>query len=239
MVVRTIEDVDNFSEIRISYFDERGKTEERKKFLKKVYFFDCTCVRCMDPNSNAKFASLKCKSCPGWVHEDKMICSNCNQTLKLNKEEMTIVEKYKNGTLPKLEPTMSTKEVRSILEKFIKVFHFFHQMSGQFESAFGFSKIASQYQKRNHETMLLLLEIMKLWLNHNSGHLPQYHKAFAFEHFKISKNCIELKLYDEAKYHLKKAEETIKITFGEDHPYMKECQQRKMELLLCASLSLK
>ena len=44
MVVRTIEDVDNFSEIRISYFDERGKTEERKKFLKKVYFFDCTCV---------------------------------------------------------------------------------------------------------------------------------------------------------------------------------------------------
>ena len=238
MVVRAIEDVDNFSEIRISYFDEREKTEERKNYLKKVYFFDCKCVRCEDPNSDAKFASLKCKSCPGWVHEDTMICSSCNQTLKLTDEEMIIVEWYKNGNLTMFEPTMTTKEIKYNLEKFIKVFHVFHQIFGQCNKVLEFSKIISQYQKRNHETMSLVLEIVKLWLNHCSGHLPQYHKVFAFDYTKISRNCIELKLFDEAKNHLKKAEETIKITFGEDHPYMKECQQRKTELQ-CASLSLK
>ena len=182
-------------------------------------------MRCEDPNSDAKYASLKCKSCPGWVHEKTMICSSCHQTLKLNDEEMIIVEEYRNGTLPKFEPTMTTKEIRSILEKFNKVFHIFHEIFRPLNKVFEFTKIASQYQNGDHETMLLILEIRKLRLNHNYGHLPQYRQDFGFHHFKISCNCFELGLIDEAEFHLKKAEEIMKVAFGEEHPYVKECQK--------------
>ena len=238
LVVRTIEDVKNFSDLRISYFDARERTAERKNYLKRTYSFDCKCVRCEDPNSDAKYASLKCKSCPGWVHEKTMICSSCHQTLKLNDEEMIIVEKYRNGTLPKFEPTMTTKEIRLILEKLIKVFHVFHEIFTPLNKVFEFPKIVSKYQNGDHETMLLILEIRKLRLNHNYGHLPQYRQDFGFHHFKISCNCFELGLIDEAEFHLKKAEEIMKVAFGEEHPYVKECQKHKVERQI-ACLSLK
>ena len=106
MFVRTIEDVENFSEIRISYLDITEKTVERKKRLKELYFFDCKCLRCEDPNSDAKHTSLKCKSCPGWVNENTRICSGCHQKLKLSNEELTIIEKYKYGALPEFKTTM-------------------------------------------------------------------------------------------------------------------------------------
>ena len=227
MVVRTIEDVEDFSDIRICYINKTEKTLERKKLLKKHYFFDCKCLRCVDPNSDAKHTSLKCKSCLGWVNEKTKICSGCHQKLMLSDEELTIVEKYKNGTLPKFEPTMTTKEIRFMLEKYVKIFHGFHEIFKQCGEVVP-----------NCENMLLALELRKLVLNYFSGHLPNNHLDFVFHHCEISKACMLLKLFDEAEFHLKKAEEICKMTYGEDHPYMQECQERKM-LLQFARVALK
>ena len=236
MIVRTIEDVNQYSDIRISCFYMIEKTHERKKYLQEHYFFDCKCVRCEDPKSDAKYSSLKCKFCSGWVPESTKICSSCNQRLKLNQEELTIVEKYKNDTLTKFEPT--NEEIRSDLEKLTKVFHVFHEIFRYPEELFVFPKGVSPIQNGNHNDMLLLLEVRKLRMNHRSAYIPQYYQDFVFDHSEISNTCISLKLFDEAKSHLKKAEEIIKVVYGEDHPYMRDCQKRKMELL-CACLSLK
>ena len=243
MVVRAIEDVENLSEIRISYFDTRAigdKTHERRKYLRENYFFDCNCARCEDPNSDAKFASLKCKSCPGWVHESTKICSSCHQTLKLIDEELNIVEKYKNGTLPKFEPTMTIKEIKSLLEKYTKIFHGFHKIFTQCVEVVLKSPIfALQCQKKDYDADLLWLELRKLWLNYSYGFLPKYHQDFVFFHCSISEACLALKLFDEAEFHLKKAEEICKMAYGKDHPYMQECQERKMRLQFARVLALK
>ena len=240
IVVRTIEDVENFSDLRITYFDPRGKTHERRKYLRENYFFDCNCARCEDPNSDAKFASLKCKSCPGWVHESTKICSSCHQTLKLIDEELNIVEKYKNGTLPKFEPTMTIKEIKSLLEKYTKIFHGFHKIFKQCVEVVLKSPIfALQCQKKDYDADLLWLELRKLWLNYSYGFLPKYHQDFVFFHCSISEACLALKLFDEAEFHLKKAEEICKMAYGKDHPYMQECQERKMRLQFARVLALK
>ena len=240
MVVRAIEDVENLSEIRISYFDAYEKTQERRKVLKEKYFFDCKCVRCEDPNSDAKFSSLKCESCSGWVHESTKICSSCHQTLKLNDEEITIVEKYKNGTLPKVTPTMNVKEIRSILESYVKIFHRFHEIFRQcVDVVLDSPTFELEVKKKDHGAMLLVLEIVKLQLNHSSGHLPPYHEGFVFHHREIFDTCGALKLFDEAEFHLKKAEVICEVAYGKDHPYMQECQKRRMELQLFRALSLK
>ena len=238
MVVRAIEDVENLSEIRISYFDAYEKTYERRKYLREKYFFYCKCVRCEDPNSDAKFASLKCKSCPGWVHESTKICSSCHQTLKLNDEELTIVEKHKIGTLPKFGATMTIKEIRSTLEKYIKIFHAYHEIFRRPEDMFqlGYWQIVSQAQ--NHQTMQLLLEIRKLTLNHLSGHILQWHSAIGHQNILVSEVYLALKLFDKAEFHLQKAEEIIKVVYGEDNPWMQECHKLKM-LLLISRVALK
>ena len=176
MVIRTIEDVEDFSEIRISYLDGRKKTAERKALLQKNYFFNCKCVKCENPNSDAKFSSLKCNNCPGWVHGSTNICSSCFQKLKLRDEELIIVEKYKNDTLPKCDPNMTIKEIKSTFEKYIKTFHAFHEIFKEPEEVFAFPKIVSQSQKGSHDALLLALEIRKLKLDHHSAHLPQYNR---------------------------------------------------------------
>ena len=232
MVVRTMQDVKNLSDIRISYIDVLTKTHERKMILKEKYFFDCKCLRCEDPNSDAKFSSLKCKTCSSWVYECSMICSSCNQKLKLSDEELSIVEKFKNGTLPKFEPTMTIKEIKYILEKYIKIFHVCHEIFKKPEILFEFSKSFLQSLKGSHDYMLLVLEIRKLKLNHHSAHLPQLHCEIGQLNLHISDACFALKLFDKAEFHLKKAEELIKVVYGEDHPWMQKCQRLRMELLI-------
>ena len=86
--------------------------------------------------------------------------------------------------------------------------------------------------KGDHDTRLLGLEMFKLQLNYSSGYLPQYHESFVFHHRDISDACFELRLFDECEFHLKKAEEIWKVAYGKDHPYMQECQKRKMVLQL-------
>ena len=231
MVVRTIEDVENFSEIRICYIDKTEKTHNRRKLLKEHYFFDCKCLRCEDPNSDAKHTSLKCKSCPGWVNESTKICSGCHQKLKLSDEELTIVEKYKNGTLQKFEPTITIKDIRSILAKYVEIFHEFHEIFKQCVEVMENHPIfASPFQKRDRDANMLLLELMKLKLNHSSGHLPQYCQAFVFMHKSTADACFFLRLFDEAESHLKKAEEICKVAFGGDHPEIQKFQMNKMVL---------
>ena len=221
MIVRTIHEVENFSDVRISYIDVTKKTQDRKKVLKEHYFFDCKCLRCEDANHDAKHTSLKCKNCPGWVYEKTKICSWCHTSLKLSEEDLTIIEHYKNGTLSNVEPTMSINEIRYSIQKYVNIFHGFHDIFFQL-----FSKFPNLALKnKNREYLLLVLELKKLSINYYSGHLPQFDEGFVFHQSGIAKICIELMLFEEAEFHLKKAEEICKVAYGKDHPYMLECQK--------------
>ena len=132
---------------------------------------------------------------------------------------------------------MTIKEIRSILEKYIKIFHVCHQIFRQPESVFEFPTIVSQSRKGSHDAMLLVLEIRKLKLDHHSAHLPKFHGEIGHLNLLTSNAYFGLKMFDKAKFHLTMAEEIMKVVYGEDHPWMQECQKLKMKLLLsCVSL---
>ena len=61
LVVRTIENVDDFSQLRISYLPNLfEKTESRRQKLMQDYFFLCQCSRCQDQSSDLMKSSLNC-----------------------------------------------------------------------------------------------------------------------------------------------------------------------------------
>ena len=125
---------------------------------------------------------------------------------------------------------MTIKEIRSILEKYTNIFHVCHEIFKLPESVFEFPTIVSQCQKGSHDALLLVLEIRKLKLDHHSAHLPQYHQNFGHLNILTSDAYFALQLFDKSEFHLKKAEEIMKVVYGEDHLYMQECQKWKLEL---------
>ena len=70
VVVRTIDNVKDFSDIRISYLKVLyANTEIRRKKLLESHYFLCECPKCLDEKSDDLKNSLKCGSanCSGCV----------------------------------------------------------------------------------------------------------------------------------------------------------------------------
>ena len=70
VVVRTIDNVKDFSDIRISYLKVLyASTEIRRKKLLESHYFLCECSKCLDEKSDDLKNSLKCGSanCSGCV----------------------------------------------------------------------------------------------------------------------------------------------------------------------------
>ena len=70
VVVRTIDNVKDFSDIRISYLKVLyASTEIRRKKLLESHYFLCECPKCLDEKSDDLKNSLKCgaTNCSGCV----------------------------------------------------------------------------------------------------------------------------------------------------------------------------
>ena len=59
--LRTIDQVDDFSDLRISYIPKLfERTEERRQRLMKNYYFLCECPKCLDVIGDQVKSSIKC-----------------------------------------------------------------------------------------------------------------------------------------------------------------------------------
>ena len=70
MIIRTIENVNDFSDIRHSYLKNlSASTKKRQEKLLQDHYFLCECTRCLDTKSDELKNSLKCGSanCSGCV----------------------------------------------------------------------------------------------------------------------------------------------------------------------------
>lgn len=76
--IRLIEDIPelNWDKIRISYIDPVDLPEVRKADLKKNYYFDCDCEKCVDETIRPKMLAMACPNsstdCDGFSKFDKL-----------------------------------------------------------------------------------------------------------------------------------------------------------------------
>ena len=91
MVIRTIENVGDFSDIRHSYLKNlTASTRKRREKLLQDHYFFCECTGCMDTNSDNLKNSLKCSSCKGCIPVKSGVCTECGQ-----KVEQSKIDKYR------------------------------------------------------------------------------------------------------------------------------------------------
>ena len=68
-IVRTLEDVNSFDDIRFAYFmNGPDTTETRRKEIKRCYFYECDCERCQDVEADKLKSSISCTNCSGIMH---------------------------------------------------------------------------------------------------------------------------------------------------------------------------
>ena len=91
LVIRTIQNVDCFSKIRISYFSNIWETtQNRREYLQSNYYFYCECPNCIDEMADFLKSSLKCDKCDGCVPRCTRICVDCKNEFF----PQDILEKY-------------------------------------------------------------------------------------------------------------------------------------------------
>ena len=229
--------IPTFSDLRVSYIGLEGvgaTSEERKKKLKDRYNFDCKCTKCEDPNSDAKLMSLKCKKCSGWVNEKTKICADCNHKIEFSGEEMSIIEKFKNGTLPLPTLAMGTDEVGPLFKKYARIFHPFNKLFGKETFDPGSSKLFCEFRERDRSASKLLLEIGKMRSIHLQEHEPKYSFFIPNIERDIGLAYCNLDLFDEALMHFQKAEIVCKIGIGGSagKDFLATIEELKMEALM-------
>ena len=80
MIIQTIDNVEDFSDLRISYLLKLYEnTSRRRQKLLKEYYFLCQCSRCLDFESDQLKSSVLCSDClTGCVPIKTGICLDCN-----------------------------------------------------------------------------------------------------------------------------------------------------------------
>ena len=68
MTIRAIDDIEDFSDVRVSYISILSeKTEVRRTQLSSHYFFLCECKNCSNGSQDILKSSLNCLNCGGCV----------------------------------------------------------------------------------------------------------------------------------------------------------------------------
>ena len=84
MIVRAIEDVDDFNDLSISYIPNLSvSTKKRRQDLLNEYYFHCECSKCQDVDSDIKKSSIICPDCSHCAPTSTGKCSDCQ--VKLSK----------------------------------------------------------------------------------------------------------------------------------------------------------
>ena len=85
MILRTLDNVTDFSSLRIAYTRLIGTIEDRRKDLIEQYYFFCDCIKCNDIESDRLKTSLICShlECRGCVPGKSTQCGNFRNLLSL------------------------------------------------------------------------------------------------------------------------------------------------------------
>ena len=226
MIVRAIENVDSFENIRITYLSKLFEsTYERQKTLSENYFFDCDCSRCQDQNTDQFKSSLICSKCQNCVPYSTKKCCQC-KTDKDSKE----LEKFMN-LKTKLTPLIDTSNNDEIeFSQFEQLYTIADKVFHPFDEYYIvlLNILWDNYwAEKNIEKCLEI--IPKLMMNYYHNY-PKYFPIIGFKEITYAYLCKASNSLEEARSHIGKAEEILQVSLGEDHPRMEALRTFKKSL---------
>jgi len=207
LIVRTIEDVENISDIRVSYTNLLDNTEKRRQNLCEQYYFFCECPKCQDMEQDLTKSSMMCPDCGGCVPHKKGSCTKCNKTI-----EPSLITSYSNLKMRLLEECKDELETYENL--FAEAVTIFHPNDKDY-----LDLLEVLYEKRlavkNYPGCL---EVCRLILAHYDTHYPERDVNKGITEMKAAKISAYLNQLEEAELHICKAKTNLATTHGDVHP---------------------
>jgi len=222
--LRAIENIQTFSDVRISYTNLLDFTDVRKSTLRKQYYFDCDCKKCLEDDEKTKKA-IRCSSCQNCVPISTMICVKCGakedpvrkkKYLQLSQEFEDLVIKNKGGHP---EPDDQAGEFFTEMQP---IFHPNDKMYLDLLEIL-YEQLLSKGDYRG--TLEANLQI----LQHYHRHYPPFDINTGLMEMKAAKLCLLLDNLDEAKKHILRGKDILEVTHGKSHQLITERVRRLEE----------
>ena len=210
MIIKTIENVESFDDLRQSYltiFHLTASTKKRREKLMKDHYFFCECSKCKDVPADQMKSSLICIKCKGCIPVKIGACTTCNYEI-----DKALFEKQKS--IRKQILNVSEKQFfKNLYEQAIEIFHPFDTNFTSFLTLYS----SQQYEEKNYS---FCLDVSRLKLIHLRQHVPPYQMNIGSEEIMFSKLCTWLGLFEEAEEHINIAKDILQVNFGMDHPLL-------------------
>ena len=224
LIVKTIEEIGNFSDLRLCYINNLISTEKRRKILMEQYFFHCQCLKCEDKFSDLNNSSLICHKCQGCVPSVGGSCNNCGLAIEnLTIENFVKLKKKIQWALLLCRNNHSDDQnnyeselLKDLFEEALRIFHPYDE---DFFKLLDSSKLYEHYyfELGDYEKCL---HILRLKLSNYKQNWPAYFPNIASHLIDMMFLCQELKYFSEAKGYLNRAEDILKVVYGDTE---KEC----------------
>ena len=231
LIIKTIEKVEHYSEIRITYLPNLYEsTNQRREQLLKLYYFLCQCSTCLDFASNSMKSSMKCLNCQyGCVPLQSGICSDCDSemdTFAINKSK-----KLKSEIHQAIHDVdVKNFESRRIFDNLYdqsKVW--LHSYDQDFMELL--HNVWNNYlDQQNYQNDQKGLEIAQLMFTNFCQTVPQYFPRIGLRRITLANLCCSLNLFGDALEHVRLAEKCVKICYGNDLAHLEECQRIRRKI---------
>ena len=211
MIIRSIEKVNDFSELRHSYLQNlTASTKIRREKLLQDHYFLCECSNCQDVTKDQMKSSLLCPNCNrGCSPLGTGKCIDCHHVI-----DSSEIEKYKSLKRQLVKAVACQSD--QFDELFNKAITIFHPFDVKFMDFLDFYA-PNEYQSKNYSRCL---EISKMKLAHLYQHVPEFEMHIGSEEILAADLCCRLSFLDESEEHIEKAKNILSVVFGEDHPIL-------------------
>ena len=211
LVVRAIEDITDFDDVRISYIPRLyERTFQRQELLNSMYYFSCNCSFCQDTDSENCKSSTKCSDCGFCVPLTSEKCPKCGLKIDASRlEKYAQIQKVVKKLVHE-ETADDVQLIECVMKESLKVMHSFDK------DLMNFMKLAFRKFKTKEKYEICYV-LMKPIISNLQKHFPPFYDTLGLTFISASEVCLKLRRFKEAKNFIKSAEDIFKVSHGDDH----------------------
>jgi len=251
-VVRCIEAVANFRDVRIAYTDLVSPRAKRRTELSNQYYFQCQCPECQLLSEESKWrescktGSVVCTgcsqlSCPVETEisgnpDQEANCDQCGQNLTDQVTKRTKIIKELKDLDAEVHPkkTDNCKRTEALLRA-----DFFSRMRAVFSPCdAAFSRVLEELYEHHiaQEQWKDAYAVGCLTVECHRQLYPKYDVLTCHRLMMLGKLALFLELDDAAESHLTEAKHLVRVTYGPNHPVYSEMLTPLLETVKFAQL---